>query len=263
MKKSYKGNEPSPKGLGWCAHAEKIGTIKVGKDGNKWIIKKVISGSKRWVKINEDNNKYKKIKEDMKEYKKFYVWNPFILNSIPYLLYINKNEVRIYTIENVKKVTKDTKNIPIRSFNNSPKNVAWAYTKFVKSFKYIKKLYDKISRGFLFELENKKYLNITGNGLYIFKLDDIIEKYISAEDDYGLIIGKKNVYFLIDMKYIERDLLPKKISANYAYQKYYGIKKRIKTKSGKFIWITIEEPLNVKDMKHKRLNQDFKNFLKE
>ena len=33
MKRSYKGNKPSLKGLGWCAHVEKIDTIKVGKDG--------------------------------------------------------------------------------------------------------------------------------------------------------------------------------------------------------------------------------------
>ena len=39
--KKYNGNEPSPKGLGYCAHAEKNGTIKKGKDGNKWIVKKL------------------------------------------------------------------------------------------------------------------------------------------------------------------------------------------------------------------------------
>ena len=27
-KKSYKGDEPSPKGLGYCAHAEKVGVTK-------------------------------------------------------------------------------------------------------------------------------------------------------------------------------------------------------------------------------------------
>ena len=32
-KKTYKGNEPSPKGLGYCAHCENIGRIKNGKDG--------------------------------------------------------------------------------------------------------------------------------------------------------------------------------------------------------------------------------------
>lgn len=31
-KKMYKGTEPSPKGLGYCAHSEKIGKIRKGKD---------------------------------------------------------------------------------------------------------------------------------------------------------------------------------------------------------------------------------------
>ena len=51
-KKSYKGNEPSPKGLGYCAHAEKVGVTKKGKDGNKWKIEATSKGVKRWVKQN-------------------------------------------------------------------------------------------------------------------------------------------------------------------------------------------------------------------
>ena len=34
-KKSYKGTEPSPKGLGYCAHGEKLGKVRKGKDGDK------------------------------------------------------------------------------------------------------------------------------------------------------------------------------------------------------------------------------------
>jgi hypothetical protein len=64
--KTYKGEEPSPKGLGYCAHAEKEGKIKKGKDGNKYIVKEVKNGSKRWIKIN-----FKKLeKEAKKEFKK-------------------------------------------------------------------------------------------------------------------------------------------------------------------------------------------------
>jgi hypothetical protein len=53
LNKSYIGNEPSPKGLGFCAHAEKIGTIKKGKDGNMWIIKKTNNLIHRWIKITD------------------------------------------------------------------------------------------------------------------------------------------------------------------------------------------------------------------
>lgn len=49
--KYYKGSEPSPKGKGWCAHAEKVGTKKRGNDKNVWIVKK-IGKTKRWVKVH-------------------------------------------------------------------------------------------------------------------------------------------------------------------------------------------------------------------
>ena len=59
-KRSYKGTEPSPKGLGYCASGEKVGTIKKGKDKKKWIIKEIKNKVKRWVTLNKkisDNNK--------------------------------------------------------------------------------------------------------------------------------------------------------------------------------------------------------------
>ena len=54
--RSYKGSEPSPKGLGYCAHGMKEGDKKKGKDGNMWIIKKVKNGSLRWMKIKKKKN---------------------------------------------------------------------------------------------------------------------------------------------------------------------------------------------------------------
>jgi len=51
--KSYRGTEPSPKGLGWCAHAEKIGGKRKGLDGNMWVAKIISNGSKRWFIIKK------------------------------------------------------------------------------------------------------------------------------------------------------------------------------------------------------------------
>ena len=48
--RTYKGDEPSPKGLGYCAHAEKVGKRMEGKDGYYWLVKTTKKGSKRWVK---------------------------------------------------------------------------------------------------------------------------------------------------------------------------------------------------------------------
>ena len=62
-KKSYKGTEPSPKGLGYCAHSENVGKIMKGLDGNKWIISKTSQGVKRWIKYSNE----KVIKNPKKE----------------------------------------------------------------------------------------------------------------------------------------------------------------------------------------------------
>ena len=65
--RSFKGTEPSPKGLGWCAHSMKVCVVKKGKDGNKWVIKQVKNGSKRWMKIKKEDMKIKKIKKNKKK----------------------------------------------------------------------------------------------------------------------------------------------------------------------------------------------------
>lgn len=51
--KTYNGTEPSPKGLGYCAHAEKVDTIRKGRDKNDWIVKKY-GNIKRWVKYKKE-----------------------------------------------------------------------------------------------------------------------------------------------------------------------------------------------------------------
>tara|TARA_Y100000817_G_scaffold313866_2_gene311016 strand:+ start:134 stop:340 length:207 start_codon:yes stop_codon:yes gene_type:complete len=45
----FKGTEPSPKGLGYCAHCTPLNVIMKGKDGKLWENKKFSKG-KRWVK---------------------------------------------------------------------------------------------------------------------------------------------------------------------------------------------------------------------
>ena len=47
-KRFYKGVEPSPKGLGFCAHCIPLNTVMKGLDGNLWKNEKYTKG-KRWV----------------------------------------------------------------------------------------------------------------------------------------------------------------------------------------------------------------------
>ena len=52
--RNYKGDEPSPKGLGYCAHSEEVGTIRLGKDTRAWIVNEIKNGSKRWIVQSKD-----------------------------------------------------------------------------------------------------------------------------------------------------------------------------------------------------------------
>ena len=53
----HKGDEPSPKGLGVCAHCTPLNVTMKGKDGNLWETKK-INKSVRWVKVKPTDPKY-------------------------------------------------------------------------------------------------------------------------------------------------------------------------------------------------------------
>lgn len=67
LKSSYTGKELSPKGKGYCARKERLGTKKRGNDGKIWIVKKRIDGVKLWARVvNKKPNKNSK-KKDIKK----------------------------------------------------------------------------------------------------------------------------------------------------------------------------------------------------
>jgi hypothetical protein len=46
--RTYSGTEPSPKGLGYCAHASPEGSTRKGKDGRQWTVRTDKNGTKAW-----------------------------------------------------------------------------------------------------------------------------------------------------------------------------------------------------------------------
>ena len=50
--RKYIGNEPSPTGLGYCAHAEEVNAKMKGLDNKMWIVKEY-KGVKKWVHYDE------------------------------------------------------------------------------------------------------------------------------------------------------------------------------------------------------------------
>ena len=57
--KKYKGTEPSPKGLGYCAHAQALGSKKTGLDGKKYQVREDKNGRLSWKLVKSE----KKVKD--------------------------------------------------------------------------------------------------------------------------------------------------------------------------------------------------------
>lgn len=246
IKKTYKGNESSPKGLGYCAHMEDLGTKKRGLDGNIWIIKSTKSGSKRWVKLNkekqgngkkekkeeEKNNifiiKLKREKKNTTKYKTYYTHNnggrPYKVVIEGKIVYIYKSEnnnyntlVKIYLTEKIF-IGKST---GLNSWTDQ-KNYIFDHTI------YESKLFD--GNSVLLKLVDDKYVFI-GHEIYEFKLknDDIVQEYYSAVGNndvpYPVILGQKNIYYMLDKKYVERKYFPENMQSidwESSYDKFYG-----------------------------------------
>lgn len=232
-KKSYKGIEPSPKGLGYCAHAEKLGSTKKGLDGNNWKIESTAQGVKRWVKQSSKSSSSKK----------YFIYHPSVVN-IPYLVYVNENKktASIYTLPLDKKSrqTYDEHDIPSHPSDSSAKKykTTWAYTIFIKEYKY-KKIYigsssgkSRISdhykiknNGLLLELSKNNYVFIGEVGIMEFQLDDKILKLLTPVG-YPVIFGEKNVYHLYEGRFIQlisRNNLPQKMSDSEIEDTFYKI----------------------------------------
>lgn len=84
-----------------------------------------------------------------------------------------------------------------------------------------------LGNSILLHLSDKRYMYI-GSEIYEFNIEDEVEYYFSmiGRNDvaYPIIVGTKNVYFMLDHTYLPRNLFPKftKIQWENAYSYYYG-----------------------------------------
>lgn len=225
--KSYIGNEPSPKGRGYCASSEKIGSKKIGLDGNMWIVSK---DNKRWIKQNKT------------------VYKTHFNGGKPFKVYImNKAEVEVYKYVQLKEMsdfydtkhTKINKNVikitkTLKNGMKPPTDEDLFTYKFSIKFDNVKKIFvpeeaDKFAIGntILLLLDNNKYVYI-GAKIYTFETKDndkITEyhSYIGNNDiPYPIAISKKRAYFMLDDVYVDKAEFPVDIDWRIdAYNYFY------------------------------------------
>jgi len=177
--RKYKGSEPSPKGLGFCAHGMKIGAVKKGKDGNKWEVREVKNGSKRWMKT--DNKE--KIQKDL--FKKLYKW--WLKLSIGGLLIIYKNGKYKNIKSNKKTLSAQTKNIINKHIelgnNKDVKAIIWSNISYETLENFTNYLTYKTSKKELNNILNSKKL-----------IDYLIKNYKKYFNKYKLETNKDYMF---------------------------------------------------------------------
>ena len=208
----------------------KVGTIMVGNDGNKWIIKKNKNGVQRWVKKTERRSKRKSIKIDgnrLKKGKKYLIHDN---GGRPFLVNVNSNDVSIFKLPNGVYEDKNTSKSD--------------YTELVKEYKNVKKVFigkspkiemTRISAGYgkyfdgntiLIEIKPKRYC-LVAERIVEFSTKDSIEKYVSPVGNndvpYPLAYGSENVYvFGYDKhKYIPKETV-NGLTIDETLDKYIG-----------------------------------------
>ncbi len=150
------------------------------------------------VVVNIDNTIiYKETTLESNEYDRF------VQEYIPHEIHIGNSHLNILCDNNVKGVTCVTcegNSILLKVRKSKINN-----NEFVnKDFKYV----------------------FIGHNVYEFEIenDDIFEAFYSIVDDeisYPILLGKKNIYFLLDYVFIPRKHFPKNINIEDSYNYYY------------------------------------------
>ena len=241
-KKFYKGDEPSPKGLGYCAHAESIGKVRKGKDGNIWKVESTSKGIKRWVVQIKKQEQEKSVKKS----KRYYIhsgWDGDLgFTPINYLVCINKKKAIVYETPKdfYSKIIKneDNKNF----FEYSAKKIKYYhyFTKKILEFEFDKVFIPKgIIQALSFDKKSKINYDSTHNGnnllfkikndyifigyqIYKFSIgDDIINEFYSSIELYNysyfpVAYGEKYSYMFLPKTFIPIE-----------YFKYFTLKDKV------------------------------------
>jgi hypothetical protein len=171
----YKGNEPSPKGLGFCASGEYIGVAKTGNDGKKWKVVSTKNNINRWVrdKHNIVQGKIYMTSGNAGGYA--------VNNSVPLSI------VDVNTDRTVKRITHPEKVFIARGDVTKKRNILKHYAK-----------YD--GNAILVNHKNKKYTYV-GDTVYTFTSLSKIVHFVSYVHNgiYAYAIDdKKRVYLMND-----------------------------------------------------------------
>ena len=193
------------------------GMTKKGKDGS-YVSKPDARGVYKWIKAGSGSGLGRKVTRKV---------NAKVKGSKSYMIHDNGNTPWKVEVDGLSvSIYKGEKN-DNGEYNN--------YDKLVKKIN-VKEVYPGEEEGFdkgntvLLHIGGQKYIYVGGE-IYEFTMDsdgDVISYYskIGSNDvPYPVLVGSKNVYFLLERSYVSRDLFPATMTeAEWAdaYWYYYG-----------------------------------------
>jgi len=203
------------------------GETKKGKDG-EYVSKPDARGTYKWIKATSVN-KTRKIKKATKGAKKYLIHDN---GGRPFKVDVSGKSVEIYKGEYA------------RNNNGSINYDIINYTMLVKKLT-VKEVHVGQSpcipaadacgafgkgNSILLHVSGNKYIYI-GHEIYEFTMEDAFEAYYSMignnDVPYPVVLGSKNVYFMLDHSYLPREVFKVKMTSNMwadAYSFFFGFK---------------------------------------
>jgi hypothetical protein len=201
--RSFKGTEPSPKGLGYCAHGMKVGAVKKGNDGNKWEVREIKNGSKRWMKVkgskkevkskkikNTKNNKKSEKSESLfsKVFKMFKTENKYkylhsFKKKINYKIDIVSGKFVEFKLNFIYNLDEIINNEPNEGYHKMSDKLLKKYFKskyFIKEVNQIFKIYYNYFK--FYDLQDKNININIPNGIILLKNKDIKNVEIKSDN---------------------------------------------------------------------------------
>ncbi len=126
------------------------------------------------------------------------IYNKFVQKYTPIEIYVGNSNINIMCDNDDSSVICEGNSILLKVKNDKRKNL---------------------------NCDDYKYIFI-GHNVYEFNIesDDTFESFYSVVDEdisYPILLGKKNIYFLLDYVYIPRKYFPKSVNLEDSYNYYY------------------------------------------
>ena len=221
VKKSYKGSEPSPNGLGYSASYDPVNTRRQGLDGKSWkVVQK--GHAKVWKVVGTAR---RTLRTTTRKAQKGSLYDIHDNGGTPFTVKVSKTKVEVFASENDSDSddTNGRPNTVLVLTLKSPEKV------FIGKDGANGRKFD--GNSILVREARDSYVYI-GSEVYRFRTKDGIERYVSpvgnSDVPYPYAVGRDYTYLMIENVMIPNGVL----APGDPYPQFYGLSKKASAQQG-------------------------------